>query len=78
MQSQILRTKFTDEYSDNKVSINKIFDLKHKENIKKAMETLLSLYRSWNCGRQNNPLTDSAKNHPEKGRSGLTNSGNLV
>ena len=45
MQSQILLTRFTDEYSDKKVSINKIFDLKHKENIKKARETLLSLYR---------------------------------
>ena len=81
-KSHILLTRFLDEYRGKEVSINKVFDSTHKENIKKAREAITPIVDTLKlCGRQNIPLRghkDSTKNHPEVGKSGLTNSGNFV
>ena len=81
-KNQILLIKFLDEYRGKEVPINKVFDSTHKENIKKAREAITPIVDTLKlCGRQNIPLRghkDSTKNHPEVGKSGLTNSGNFV
>ena len=81
-KSQILHTRFLDEYSGKKVPINKVFESTHKENIKKAKEAITPIADTLKlCGRQNIPLRghkDSTKNYPEVGKSGLTNSGNFM
>ena len=61
-----------------------MFDSIHKENIKMFREVITYIVDSAKmCGCQNIPFThptprDSAKNHPEIGKSSITNSGNLV
>ena len=81
-KSQILLSIFLDDYRSKEVPINKIFDSTHKENIKKAREAITPIVDTLKlCGRQNIPLRghkDSTKNHPEVGKSGLTNSGNFL
>ena len=81
-KDQILLIKFLDEYRGKEVPINKVFDSTHKENIKKAREAITPIVDTLKlCGRQNIPLRghkDSTKNHPEVGKSGLTNSGNFL
>ena len=81
-KSQILLIRFLDECRGKEVPINKVFDSTHKENIKKAREAITPIVDTLKlCGRQNIPLRghkDSTKNHPEVGKSGLTNSGNFV
>ena len=81
-KDQILLIKFLDEYRGKEVPINKVFDSTHKENIKKAREAITPIVDTLKlCGRQNIPLRghkDSTKNHPEVGKSGLTNSANFV
>ena len=79
---QILLIRFLDEYRGKEVPINKVFDLTHKENIKKAREAITPIADTLKlCGRQNIRLRghkDNTKNHPKVGKSGLTNSGNFV
>ena len=59
-----------------------MFDLTHKESIKKACKAItpvVDIMKLWGC--QYFPLRgqrDRPKCHPEVGKSGLTNSGNLV
>ena len=81
-KSQILLTRFLDEYRGKKVPINKVFDSKYKENIKKARQAIAPIVDTLKlCGRHFIKLRghkDSTKNHPEVGKSGLTNSGNFV
>ena len=81
-KSQIVLVRFLDEYRGKEVPINKVFDSTHKENIKKAREAITPIVDTLKlCGRQNIPFRghkDSTKNHPEVGKSGLTNSGNFV
>ena len=81
-KSQILLIRFLDEYRGKEVPINKVFDSTHKENIKKAREAITPIVDTLKlCGRQNILLRDhkdSTENHPEVGKSGLTNSGNFV
>ena len=56
-KSQILLTRFLNEYWGKYVPINKVFDSKHKENIKKAREAITPIvYILKLCGRQNIPL----------------------
>ena len=67
--SQILLTRFLDDYRSKEVPINKVFDSTHKENIKKAREAITPIVDTLKlCGRQNIPLRghkDSSKSHPE-------------
>ena len=81
-KSQIVLVRFLDEYRGKVVPINKVFDSTRKENIKKATEDITSIVDTLKlCGSQNIPLRGhkhSTKNHPEVGKSGLTNSGNFV
>ena len=80
--SQILLIRFLDEYRVKEVVINKVFDSTHKENIRKARKAITPIVDTLKlCGHQNIPLRGhkySTKNHPEVGKSGLTNSGNFV
>ena len=59
-----------------------MFDTTNLENIKKAKEAITPILDTLKlCGSQNIPLIvhkNSMKNYPENGKSGLTNSGNLV
>ena len=81
-KDQILLIKFLDEYRGKEVPINKVFDSTHKENIKDAREAIIPIVDTLKlCGHQNIPLRGlkgSTKNHPEVGKSGLTNSGNFL
>ena len=81
-KSQILLIRFLDEYRGKEVPINKVFHSTHKENFKKAREAITPIADTLKlCRHQNIPLRghkDSTKNHPEVGKSGLTNSGNFV
>ena len=81
-KSQILLISFLDECRGKEVPINKVFHSTHKENIKKAREAITPIADTLRlCRHQNIPLRghkDSTKNHPEVGKSGLTNSGNFV
>ena len=45
-KSQILLTRFIDEYRGKKVSINKVFDSTHKESIKKARKGITPIVDS--------------------------------
>ena len=80
--SQILLIRFLDEYRVKEVVINKVFDSTHKENIRKARKAITPIVDTLKlCGHQNIPLRGhkySTKNHPEVGKSGLTNSGDFV
>ena len=71
-KSQILLTRFPDEYRGKEVPINKIFDSTHKENIRKAREAITPIVDTLKlCWRQNISLRshkDSTKNHPEIGK----------
>ena len=79
---QILLTRFIDEYRGKEVPINKVFDSTNKESIKKAMKDITPIVDTVKLGgRQNVPLRDdrdNTRNHPEVGKSGLTNSGNFA
>ena len=81
-RKRLLLSIFLDDYGGKEVPINKIFDSTHKENIRKAREAITPIVDTLKlCGRQNIPLRghkDSTKNHPEVGKSGLTNSRNFV
>ena len=81
-KSQIVLVRFLDEYRGKEVPINKVFDSTHKENIKKAREAITPIVDTLKlCGCQNIPLRnhkDGTKDHPEVGKSGLTNSGNFI
>ena len=78
-KSQILVTRFLDEYRGKEVAINKVSDSAHKESIKR--EAITPIVHPKLCRRQNIPLRghrDSTENHPQVGKSDLTNSGNFV
>ena len=45
--SQILLTRFLDDYRSKEVPINKVFDSTHKENIKKAREAITPIVDTW-------------------------------
>ena len=56
-KSQILLTRFLNEYWGKYVPINKVFDSTHKENIKKARAAITPIVDILKlCGRQNIPL----------------------
>ena len=78
-KNQILLTIFLDEYSGKEVSINKVFDSTHNENVKKAKEAITPIVDTLKlCERQNILLRghrDSTRNHPEVEKSALNNSG---
>ena len=54
MTSQILPTRFIDEYRGKEVPINKVSDSTHRESIKKAREAIAPIVDIMKlCGRQN-------------------------
>ena len=71
-ESEILLTRFLDEYRSKEVPINKVFDSTHKESINKAREATTPIADTLKlCGRQNIPLRgyrNNTKNHPEVGK----------
>ena len=81
-KSQILLTRYIDGYIFKAVPINKVFDSKHKESIKNAREAITPIVDTVKlCGRQDIPSRghrDSTENHPEVGKTALSNSRKLV